>query len=234
MISIGEHDRVFILTGAGVSAESGLPTFRGTNGLWRSFRVEELATPEAWQRDPALVWEFYSWRREVHRGCKPNPAHTALAALQRKLRERMFLCTQNVDRLHEEGGSAHVVHMHGELFKSRCDACEAPPFADERSYPSFDQIARCGCGGKIRPHVVWFGERPLFLDEIAEAARACNIFVCIGSSGVVYPAAALVQLVPPQARTFYVGPEEPANLSAFEQCFFGKAGEVLPGLFHAV
>src|SRR5688572_17935130 len=151
VIRLGKDDRLFVLTGAGVSAESGLPTFRGMNGLWRTFRVEELASPEAWQRDPALVWEFYSWRREVHRGVKPNAAHRALAELELKLGERMFLCTQNVDRLHEEGGSRRVVHMHGELFKSRCERCDAPPFADERNYKSSAEIARCACGGKIRP-----------------------------------------------------------------------------------
>jgi NAD-dependent deacetylase len=236
VIRIGKEDRLFVLTGAGVSAESGLPTFRGMNGLWRTFRVEELASPEAWRRDPALVWEFYSWRREVHRGVRPNPAHAALAELETRLGERMFLCTQNVDRLHEEGGSTRVVHMHGELFKSRCDGCDAPPFPDEREYKSLEQIARCACGGKIRPHIVWFGEQPFFLEEIAAALRACTVFVCVGSSGVVYPAAGFVQMIRGRAavRTFYVGPEEPANLSAFDECFFGKAGELLPELFRAV
>ena len=236
VIRIGKEDRLFVLTGAGVSAESGLPTFRGMNGLWRTFRVEELASPEAWRRDPALVWGFYSWRREVHRGVRPNPAHAALAELETRLGERMFLCTQNVDRLHEEGGSTRVVHMHGELFKSRCESCDAPPFPDEREYKSLEQIARCACGDKIRPHIVWFGEQPFFLEEIAAALRACTVFVCVGSSGVVYPAAGFVQMIRGRAavRTFYVGPEEPANLSAFDECFLGKAGELLPELFRAV
>ena len=236
VIGIDENDRLFVLTGAGVSAESGLPTFRGMNGLWRTFRVEELASPAAWRRDPALVWEFYSWRREVHRSVRPNAAHVALAELERRLGERMFLCTQNVDRLHEEGGSRRVVHMHGELFKSRCEACDAPPFQDEREYRSEEKIVRCACGGKIRPHIVWFGEQPFFLDEIAVALRESTVFLCVGSSGVVYPAAGFVQMVRGRkgVRTFYVGPEEPANLAAFDECFFGKAGDVLPTLFSLV
>src|SRR5205085_10286808 len=125
MLRIEPTDQVFVLTGAGVSTESGLPTFRGAGGLWRNHRVEQVASPHAWRRDPQLVWEFYSMRRRVHAGVQPNPAHVALAQLERSLGERFFLCTQNVDKLHEEAGSQRVVHMHGELCKSRCDRCEA-------------------------------------------------------------------------------------------------------------
>src|SRR5438045_4715626 len=118
MLPISPTDRVFILTGAGVSAESGIPTFRGVNGLWRNYRIEEVASPHAWARDPRLVWEFYSMRRRVAASAKPNPAHFALAKLEDTLQDRLFVCTQNVDSLHEQAGSREVVHMHGELFKS--------------------------------------------------------------------------------------------------------------------
>src|SRR3974377_1066950 len=123
MIAIGPQDYLFILTGAGVSAESGIPTFRGVGGLWRNYRIEEVASPDAWARDPRLVWEFYSMRRRVAAEARPNPGHQALADLERRVRDRMFLCTQNVNNLHEQAGSRRVLHMHGELFKSRCDRC---------------------------------------------------------------------------------------------------------------
>lgn len=121
MPAISPTDRVFVLTGAGISAESGIPTFRGVDGLWRNYRIEEVASPIAWQNDPQLVWEFYSMRRRVASAAKPNPAHLALAKVEKELGERLFVCTQNVDNLHEQAGWKNVVHMHGELFKSRCD-----------------------------------------------------------------------------------------------------------------
>ncbi len=130
MLAISPTDRVFVLSGAGVSAESGIPTFRGVGGLWRNYRIEEVASPEAWARDPRLVWEFYSMRRRVASAAKPNPAHFALAKLEQDFRGDLLLCTQNVDNLHEQAGSINVVHMHGELFKSRCDSCSRPPFDD--------------------------------------------------------------------------------------------------------
>ena len=131
-IYIKPTDRVFVLTGAGMSAESGIPTFRDTNGLWRNYRVEEVASPDAWQRDPQLVWDFYSMRRTVAATAQPNPGHRALAALERTLGSRLFLCTQNVDNLHEQAGS-RPLHMHGELFKSRCERCRVP-FEDTNIY----------------------------------------------------------------------------------------------------
>jgi len=134
MLAISPTDRVFVLTGAGVSAESGIPTFRGVGGLWRNYRIEEVASPHAWRRDPRLVWEFYSMRRKVAASAKPNPAHIVLARLEQNLLERFFLCTQNVDSLHEQAGSRNVAHMHGELFKSRCDTCSRAPFRDTNTY----------------------------------------------------------------------------------------------------
>ena len=237
MVHISSTDRVFILTGAGISAESGIPTFRGAGGLWRNYRFEEVASPHAWRRDPQLVWEFYSMRRRVALAAKPNPGHFALADLERGLQERLFLCTQNVDNLHEQGGSRSVVHMHGELFKSRCDRCDRSPFDDLDIYeparpggpPS--PLPRCDCGGQIRPHICWFGEVPYHLDEIAEALNRCTVFIAIGTSGVVEPAASFVAHVRGRAHTFYIGPEHPANISAFTQCFLGKSGELLPKMF---
>ena len=147
MICIGPQDRVFVLTAAGVSAESGIPTFRGVGGWWRDYRIEEVASPDAWARDPVLVWEFYSMRRRVAAAAKPNPAHFALADLEKKIGDRLFLCTQNVDNLHEQAGSQHVAHMHGELFKSRCDRCRRPPFPDQSSYEPPNAVPSCECGG---------------------------------------------------------------------------------------
>ncbi len=234
MISIGRHDRMFVLTGSGISAESGIPTFRGSGGLWKNYRVEEVASPHAWMRDPALVWEFYSMRRRVAAAANPNPAHRALANLEEKLGERFFLCTQNVDNLHEQAGSHRILHMHGELFKSRCDTCSRPPFPDEAGYEAPIEIPRCACGGRIRPHICWFGEVPYELDRIFAALDACTIFAAIGTSGVVEPAASFVAHVRHHARAYYVGPERPANAAAFHKCFQSEAGKTLPSLFELV
>ena len=231
MLSLSSDDRLFILTGAGVSAESGIPTFRGVGGLWRNYRIEEVASPHAWRRDPRLVWEFYSMRRRVAARAKPNPSHFALASLDEQIGDRLFLCTQNVDNLHEQAGSKHVVHMHGELFKSRCDTCGRPPFEDKNIYEPPAGLPRCECGGRIRPHICWFGEMPFELDRIFRTLAECTVFMAIGTSGVVEPAASFVAHVPPRARTIYVGPEAPANRFAFRECHFGMAREVLAQLF---
>ena len=231
MLEVLPTDRLFILTGAGVSAESGIPTFRGVNGLWRNYRIEEVASSDAWARNPRLVWEFYSMRRRVAGGAKANPAHSALAKVEEKLSERLFLCTQNVDNLHEQAGSKRVVHMHGELFKSRCDSCSRPPFEDANTYEAATDLPQCECGGRIRPHICWFGETPFQLARIFRALDECTVFMAIGTSGVVEPAARFVAHVRGRARTIYVGPEEPANRFAFTECHLGKAGEVLFHLF---
>jgi len=231
MLRIAPTDHVFILTGAGVSAESGIPTFRGAGGLWRNYRIEDVASPYAWERDPGLVWEFYSMRRRVAGEAKPNPAHFALAKLEEEIGERLFLCTQNVDWLHEEAGSRRVIHMHGELFKSRCDRCRRPPFADRNTYEPPAELPRCECGGRFRPHICWFGEMPFEMEKIFTALDKCSIFVAIGTSGVVEPAASFVAHVRRRALTAYIGPEEPANRPAFDECYTGKAGELLPKLF---
>jgi NAD-dependent deacetylase len=232
MVHIASTDRVFVLTGAGISAESGIPTFRGDGGLWRNYRFEEVASPQAWERDPRLVWEFYSLRRRVAAAAKPNPGHVALAELERALQDRLFLCTQNVDSLHERAGSRRVAHMHGELFKSRCDSCRRAPFDDANTYEPPTEIPRCECGGRIRPHICWFGEVPFHLDRIFQALGECTVFVAVGTSGVVEPASSFVAHARARARTIYVGPEEPANRFAFAECHWGTAGELLPELLN--
>jgi NAD-dependent deacetylase len=157
---------------------------------------------------------------------KPNPAHFALAKLEDVLQDRLFVCTQNVDNLHEQAGSRNIVHMHGELFKSR-----RAPFDDTNLYEPPVGVPRCKCGGRIRPHICWFGEVPFELDRIYRALDACTVFIAVGTSGVVEPAASFVAQVGDRARTIYVGPEEPMNAASFTECYLGKAGEVLPNLF---
>jgi len=231
--------RVFVLTGAGISAESGIRTFRDANGLWEEHRMEDVASPEGWARDAELVWRFYSERRKQAKTCAPNAAHRALAELEAALGERLFVCTQNVDPLHEKAGSRRVVHMHGELFKSRCEQprCSTPPRDDDAAYVVRDasELPRCSCGATLRPHIVWFGEVPFDTDRIAAELARCDVFVTVGSSGAVYPAAGFVQHVRARGgvRTVYVGPERPDNAAAFDEIRLGKAGEVVPGLFDA-
>jgi len=232
-ISISPADRVFVLTGAGISAESGLPTFRASDGLWAGHRIEDVCTPEAWERNPALVWEFYSARREACAKAEPNAAHRALADLEQQLGDRFFLCTQNVDDLHERAGSVRLVHMHGELAKARCEnECGRAPVKDTKVYRSLDEVGHCVCGGRLRPHIVFFGEIPLEMDRIQKEINKASLMVVVGTSGSVYPAAGFVQWARQAgARTVYVGPEAPLNASAFTHVVSGKAGEVLPGLF---
>lgn len=233
-ISISPNDRVFVLTGAGISAESGLPTFRASDGLWAGHRVEDVCTPEALEENPALVWQFYSERRAQAEKAQPNPAHIVLAELEAKLGERFFLCTQNVDDLHERAGSRRLVHMHGELAKSRCEAeCGRPPVEDRRVYRNLEEVGRCACGARLRPHIVFFGEMPLEMSRIEREIAAATVMIVIGTSGSVYPAANFVNWARRAgARTVYVGPERPLNADAFTQIVEGKAGEVLPGLLH--
>ncbi len=232
-ISILPADRVFVLTGAGVSAESGLPTFRASDGLWAGYRIEDVCTPDAWRRDPAGVWAFYSARRAAGQKAQPNPAHFALAGLESQLPGRFFLCTQNVDGLHERAGSRNLVHMHGELAKSRCEReCGRPPVEDHAVYASLEEVGHCPCGGRLRPHIVFFGEMPLEMPRIEREIGRATLMIVAGTSGSVYPAASFVHWARAAgARTVYVGPEEPLNAAAFTHVVKGKAGEVLPGLF---
>lgn len=232
-ISITAKDRVFVLTGAGISAESGLPTFRAEDGLWAGHSVEEVCTPEAWRRNPGAVWQFYSERRAAGEKAMPNPAHIALAELEAKLGNRFFLCTQNVDDLHERAGSERLVHMHGELAKARCEReCGRPPVEDRTIYRNLSEVGHCFCGGRLRPHIVFFGEIPLEMELIQEEIGKATLMLVVGTSGSVYPAANFVHWARMAgARTVYVGPEPPLNASAFTHVVEGKAGVVLPGLF---
>jgi NAD-dependent deacetylase len=230
-MTFGESDQVFVLTGAGVSAESGLATFRGGGGLWKGHRVEDVATPEAWEANPALVWRFYSMRRRDAMAAEPNAGHRALAALEQRLGERFYLCTQNVDDLHERAGSRRMHHMHGKLFESRCVRCEMP-FADRLLYESAQALPRCAqCGAAVRPHIVWFGEMPLEMDRIYRELDRATVLLVAGSSGSVYPAAGFVNIARQRgARTIYIGPENPLNANAFDELVAGTAAEVLPSL----
>ncbi len=224
-------DRLFVLTGAGISAESGLATFRGNGGLWNGYRVEEVATPEAWHANPALVWNFYSMRRHDARAAQPNAAHLALAGIEQQLGDRFYLVTQNVDDLHERAGSHRIHHMHGTLSQSRCMACD-DPFPDQALYTDPDKLPTCpDCGQAIRPHIVWFGEVPLDLDTIFAELDRATVLLVIGTSGAVYPAAAFVRIANQRGvRTVYVGPEEPLNAAAFDEILLGTATEVLSHL----
>lgn len=184
--------RVVVLTGAGISAESGVPTFRDADGLWERHDPTDIATPEAFSRDPALVYRFYNARRAQLARAQPNAAHLALARLQRDFPGDVFLVTQNVDDLHERGGSNQVCHMHGELLAMSCTVCERSMRA-EAEFDGASSCPACGASGKLRPDVVWFGEIPYYMDEIEMHLADCDLFVAIGTSGLVYPAAGFVR-----------------------------------------
>jgi NAD-dependent deacetylase len=223
--------KIFVLTGAGVSAESGLGTFRDRDGLWARFDPMKLATPEAFARDPEQVHSFYNMRRRNLLTAEPNEAHRALARLEAGLEERggsLFLCTQNIDDLHERAGSRRVAHMHGELLKARCTSCgEVMPWNDDMSAD-----ASCpACGARsMRPHVVWFGEIPLAMDEIVEALAEADLFVAIGTSGSVYPAAGFVgEARGHGVRTCEINLVPSDNARQFDEARYGPAGEVVPG-----
>lgn len=224
-------DRLVVLTGAGISVESGLATFRGSGGLWNGYRVDQVATPEAWAANRALAWSFYSNRRHEARGAVANAAHRALAAIERQLGERFFLITQNVDDLHERAGSQRVHHMHGSLSQSRCVRCDVP-FVDAALHLDPANLPVCAtCGEAVRPHIVWFGEVPLELEGTLAHLRQATVFLVIGTSGAVYPAAAFVQIAHRNgARCVYIGPEEPLNAAAFDEVLLGTATEVVPTL----
>jgi NAD-dependent deacetylase len=191
-------------------------------------RPEEVATPEAFRLDPVMVWRFYHARRQALAGVEPNPAHRALVALERHLAPGCFtLITQNVDDLHQRAGSRVVLPMHGELRKVRCTGCGAVGEPEGQ----LDSLPRCPCGALLRPHVVWFGEMPLHLAEIAQALRAAQLFVVIGSSGRVYPAASFIfEARTAGARTVGINIEAPETDWVYDEFHLGKAGELLPGI----
>jgi NAD-dependent deacetylase len=222
--------RVVVLTGAGISAESGVPTFRGPEGLWRQYRPENLATPEAFDRDPVLVWEWYAWRRERVAACQPNAAHRALVALEERTAEYL-LATQNVDGLHTAAGSRRLVELHGCLWRVRCTRCGER--REDRRQPFPEMPPRCACGGILRPDVVWFGE-PLQEDVVGAAfgaARRAEVVLVVGTSSIVYPAAALPQLARSAgAFVVEVNPEETSLTAHVDVSLRGPAAEWVPRL----
>ena len=232
MGTILNDKKVVVLTGAGISAESGVRTFRDNDGLWESHRVEDVATPEAWVSDQSLVWRFYQARRNQLLEVLPNPAHFALAQLESKT-ESFTLITQNVDDLHERGGSESVIHMHGRLQTLRCETTGLSEvrMGEHDLGGDFVLCNCCAVSSRMRPDIVWFGEIPMEMDVIYREVEKCDVFIVIGSSGHVYPAAGLVDLANSNdAHTILVNLELPINGSDFDEVHIGKAGEILPDL----
>ena len=221
-----------VLTGAGISAESGVRTFRDNDGLWENHRIEDVATPEAWSRDPSLVWKFYQERRNQLLLVEPNPAHKALARLESDV-ESFTLITQNVDDLHERGGSTSPIHMHGRLRTLRCEETSKAEVRMANSDLGEDFVY-CNCcveASRMRPDIVWFGEVPMRMEEIYRSVEECDIFIVIGSSGHVYPAAGLVNFANSSgASSILVNYEVPINGHDFDEVHIGRAGELLPGI----
>jgi len=238
-LHIDDRTRLLVLTGAGISAESGVPTFRDANGLWEQHRVEDVASPIGFHRDPSLVWRFYSQRRAAAKTVSPNPGHMALAEIENQLGSDFLLVTQNVDNLHPRAGSKRLIELHGNLFTTRCSGCDREPFADDRQY--MDDLPECefckenGVTALLRPHIVWFGEM-LFpghferIEEFMEESEGDRlVFLAVGTSGVVYPAAGLVDLAGGYgAETWLINTEEAENRSRFDHFIRGKSAELLP------
>ena len=223
---------LFILTGAGISAESGIPTFRGKNGLWKSYSAMDLATPDAFKKDPVLVWEWYHWRQDIIRKAHPNPAHDAIVALEKHTPSFMLL-TQNVDNLHQRAGSINVLELHGNIFRARCLKCGCTCTIEPEGTTQNDPIPLCSCGGTLRPDVVWFGEmipQDIWQRALAFLAQADTALIC-GTSGIVWPAAA----IPEYARqhnihTIEINIEKTPTSSIVDISLYGKAGELLPDI----
>lgn len=226
-------ERIAVLTGAGISAESGVPTFRGPQGLWKQFRPEDLATPGAFARDPELVWEWYDWRRGIIAHIQPNRGHMALAELERRA-SQFTLVTQNVDGLHRQAGSRSVFEIHGSIWKLRCVSCSREWI--DRSVP-LNIPPRCECGGMARPGVVWFGENlaPEIWNAAEKAVQSCDLLLVVGTSAVVYPAAGLVPLARSAGAKIIEINVEGTAMSALVDCaLVGRAGETLPQLVTAL
>jgi NAD-dependent deacetylase len=221
-------ENIVVLTGAGVSAESGLATFRGPDGLWEGHRVEDVATPEAFARDPALVHAFYDARRARLGQVEPNGAHRALARLDAEWPGELLIVTQNVDDLHERAGARRVLHMHGELKSAWCLACDAR-MGWERNLGDHPACPECGEFGRLRPDIVWFGEMPYEMERIDRALMAADLFVSIGTSGAVYPAAGYVQTARYcGAHTLEMNLDPSLGSYHFHESRIGKAGELVP------
>lgn len=227
----GGTKNIVILTGAGISQESGLDTFRCTGGIWSKVSLEDVATPEGFKRNPSLVHDFYNARREqlTDTNIRPNAAHVALARLERNWPGKVLLVTQNIDNLHYRAESRNVLHMHGELTKIRCEDCHTVHHWPI-SLSIEDRCPRCHHKGTLRPHVVWFGEMPLEMERIYHALDECFLFMSIGTSGNVYPAAGFVDHVRhfTSAHTVELNLEPSAGANAFAEHVYGPATEVVP------
>ena len=227
---IAQSERVLAFTGAGISAESGIPIFRGAGGLWKQFRPEDLATPEAFRRDPKLVWEWYNWRRGLIAQAEPNPGHFALAALE-GIKPGFVLVTQNVDGLHERAGSRRVYCVHGDIWTLRCLSCGRARRDESAMLPELPP--QCTCGSIQRPGVVWFGEalNPAVLSAAEGAASRADVLLSIGTSAVVFPAAGLINIARAAgAAVIEVNPEETPYSNSADCALRGPAGEILPEL----
>ncbi len=221
---------IVVLTGAGISKESGLSTFRDADGIWATVRIEDVATPEAFMRDPERVHAFYNQRRRgmLDPSIRPNPAHLALARLERAWPGSVLIVTQNIDNLHEQAGSTNLIHMHGELEKSLCAYCHARRI-NKSDLAVGDVCPDCGQIGGMRPDVVWFGEMPLEMPRIHAALARCQLFISIGTSGNVYPAAGFVQLANEAgAETVELNLEPSLGVSFFDTSIQGRATEIVP------
>jgi NAD-dependent deacetylase len=222
--------RVVVLTGAGISAESGINTFRGADGLWEGHRIEDVASPEGFARDPDTVYRFYNERRRqlVQPNIQPNAAHLALAKLEAALGDDFMLVTQNIDDLHKRAGNKRLLPMHGELRKARCTKCLGIPDW-HRDFDETTVCTACEEAGGLRPHVVWFGEMPLYMDDIYAELMQCNVFAAIGTSGNVYPAAGFVEVAyQAGARSVELNLEKSLVANAFDERRYGKATEIVP------
>ncbi len=222
---------IVVLTGAGISAESGIRTFRDTGGLWEDRSIEEVATPQGYAADPELVLGFYNARRAQLSTVEPNTAHTALAKLEAGLAKEggnLTIVTQNVDDLHERAGTQNVIHMHGELLSQWCRACNQK-FISADAFTTKSSCPKCDVIGKVRPDIVWFGEMPYYMDTIEVAVTNCDLFVSIGTSGAVYPAAGYVQMARGLGKQTLEINLEPSEGSAFfHDTRLGKAGDLVP------
>lgn len=228
--SLPKNASIVILTGAGISAESGLDTFRGAGGLWCGHRVEDVATPEAFARNPDLVHDFYNMRRRnvLAPEIKPNAAHLALAKLEQQWQGDVLIVTQNVDNLHERAGTQNLLHMHGEVLRVFCASCHHNmPWHEDLSVKT--ACTQCNYAGGVRPDIVWFGEMPYHMDRIFDSLRDCDLFMAIGTSGNVYPAAGFVQhALANGAYTIEANLEPSQNASAFHEALTGPATQTLP------
>ncbi len=227
---MARYRNIVVLTGAGISADSGVDTFRDPDGIWARYDWQEVATPEGFARNPALVHDFYNARRAGLGGVEPNPAHAALARLERELDGTVLIVTQNVDDLHERAGSDNIIHMHGEMKKVRCGCGKARVFDWDAPLTLDTPCPSCGDPGQLRPHVVWFGETPLEMERIGAALDACDLFMSVGTSGNVYPAAGFVSEVRLRGRahTVEINLKPSEGHSLFAETIYGRAAELLP------